>query len=346
MPGVLMPQQRDTIGDVAKGLQIAGSLYGIYTDQRKLDAAQQEAEAKAEKEARISKGNLMPDEYQTALKDFAPTPEGQEPELFYNVIDPATGQARRQGMTSRSTLLSQTEAEKNKIAREDRKEREKWELDFKKQQAEALAEFRKAMLNAQNAKLTAAADKPSTGQKQLDSKFAEKYAAYIDGGGSDGLQADIDKLEASIKTLKNTDAASGPVIGMLPRTISTSLSPKSAIVRDAVNSVNNKNLKLFFGANPTEGERLANQQTQYNDQVEEAENISRITALKERLENTKKLMEEAAEFFRGNKGTLAGFTPTPGPTKKKTLLTSPPREPGIGEAQADAPFDPAAYLSQ
>jgi hypothetical protein len=58
MPGVLMPQQKDTLGDIAKGLQIAGSIYGIYTDQRKLNAAQEEADAKAAEEKMAAGGGI------------------------------------------------------------------------------------------------------------------------------------------------------------------------------------------------------------------------------------------------------------------------------------------------
>lgn len=78
MAGVLMPERRDTLGEIAKAVNIAGNLYGIYADTRKLDQAQEEQAKKAEQEALTKKGIITPDqEIELYTKGFAQAPEGK-----------------------------------------------------------------------------------------------------------------------------------------------------------------------------------------------------------------------------------------------------------------------------
>jgi hypothetical protein len=145
MAQVNMPQQKSQLDDVAKALSIAGSLYGLYADNRRLESARQADQVKAEKEARVAKGELMPEEYNSLIaKDFAPTPEGKTPEAFYTIIDPETGAKRRQGVTARATLLSENTTLQRE---EDRKSRESIAEESRKSR-EAIAEESRKMREA------------------------------------------------------------------------------------------------------------------------------------------------------------------------------------------------------
>lgn len=144
-------------------------------------------------------------------------------------------------------------------------------------------------------------------QKAIDTKFAEEYTNFKTAGGYADIQKGINQLNESLKALKQTDGLSGPLIGGAPDAVLKFANPKAIAVREDVEEVVQKNLKLVLGAQFTEkeGERLIARA--YNPNLDEAENAKRLGRLITQIQQAAQAKMEAIKYYEEN-GTLAGFT--------------------------------------
>lgn len=144
------------------------------------------------------------------------------------------------------------------------------------------------------------------GQKAADTAFGKEYSDYIAGGGKADIEKNIQQLKDVRQELGKTDTATGPLIGLLPKSVRDLVTPKGAALQDKVEEVVQRNLRAILGAQFTEkeGERLIARA--YNPRLSEAENMKRLNALITQIESAAQQKDLAAKFFE-EKGTLQGF---------------------------------------
>lgn len=144
-------------------------------------------------------------------------------------------------------------------------------------------------------------------QKAIDTKFAEEYTQFKTAGGYADVQKGINQLNESLKALKSSDSLSGPVAGSIPDSVLKFTNPKAISVREQVEEVVQRNLRLVLGAQFTEkeGERLIARS--YNPNLDEAENAKRLSRLITQIQGAAQAKMDAIKYYEEN-GTLAGFT--------------------------------------
>lgn len=143
------------------------------------------------------------------------------------------------------------------------------------------------------------------GQKATDSKFAEEYVTFKAAGGYADVEKSLLQLEEAKAELEK-GGLTGPVRGNTPDLVRQFANPKSLAVRDQVEEVVQRNLRLILGAQFTEkeGERLIARA--YNEKMSDAENVKRVGRLIEQIKTAALAKQEAIDYFEKN-GTLTGF---------------------------------------
>lgn len=146
----------------------------------------------------------------------------------------------------------------------------------------------------------------TSGQKATDSKFAENYSEWKQGGFED-VQKNLSDLKGALVQLKSGRTLTGPVTGSLPDVVRAAINPESLAVRDRVANVVQRNLREILGAQFTqvEGQQLIARA--YNERLSEAENARRVENLVKQIQAAAEQKQEAVAYFEKN-GTLAGFT--------------------------------------
>jgi hypothetical protein len=143
-------------------------------------------------------------------------------------------------------------------------------------------------------------------QKAIDTKFAEEYTQFKTAGGYADIQKGIGQLNEPLKALKSSDNLSGPIAGSVPDSVLKFANPKAIAVREQIEEVVQRNLKLVLGTQFTkeEGERLIARS--YNPNLDEAENAKRLSRLITQIQGATQAKMDAIKYFEEN-GTLAGF---------------------------------------
>lgn len=152
--------------------------------------------------------------------------------------------------------------------------------------------------------------KPSftPGETAVDKAYAKTYESDIVSGGL----ADADKNLAAIKSVQSalTDKKgpnlTGPIIGRLPDAVTSFTNPEAINMRDRVEEVVQRNLRVILGAQFTneEGKRLIARA--YNPALSEEQNAQRLGALASAMEQALQAKKAAAAYFEQN-GSLKGF---------------------------------------
>lgn len=152
-----------------------------------------------------------------------------------------------------------------------------------------------------------AAGKPqgvSKGQEQIDKTFAkDEYVPWVQGGSADFVKQISQLEEAQRVLLSGDDNISGPVVSLKP----DRMNPKGVSVREAVEEVVQRNLRLILGAQFTqaEGDKLIARA--YNPKLQESENAKRLGRLIMQMKTAAAAKQSAAEHFEKN-GTLQGWS--------------------------------------
>lgn len=143
------------------------------------------------------------------------------------------------------------------------------------------------------------------GQKTADREFAKEYVKFKAGGGVSDVQKNLDQLKDA-RTILSKENVSGPGIGLMPDAVRGFTNPQSIAVREQVQEIAQRNLRLILGGQfaQKEGEQLINRV--YNERLPESENIKRLDRLVTQIEAASKAKEDAANYFEQH-GTLAGW---------------------------------------
>lgn len=144
-------------------------------------------------------------------------------------------------------------------------------------------------------------------QKAIDTKFAEEYTQFKTAGGYADIQKGVGQLNEALKALRQTDSLSGPLVGGIPDAVLKFANPEAIAIRESVEEVVQRNLRLVLGAQFTEkeGERLIARA--YNKNLSEAENAKRLSRLVTQIQQAAQAKMAAIQYYEQN-GTLAGFT--------------------------------------
>ena len=144
------------------------------------------------------------------------------------------------------------------------------------------------------------------GEQTIDKEFATSIMEFNEADVRKGLA----QLKDANEALGESDTLTGPIVSLLPNAFADRVNPKAAEVREAVEEVVQRNLRLVLGAQFTEkeGERLISRA--YNPKLDEKENKKRVGRL---MESIQKAMDEKLnqrDYFQRN-GTLKGYNYRP-----------------------------------
>lgn len=151
-------------------------------------------------------------------------------------------------------------------------------------------------------------------QKRVDAEFAKQYAEMQAAGGIADLRKQLGQLKEAQRMLDSSDTITGPMIGRLPEWMQQSINPDAVNVREQVEEVVQRNLRLILGAQFTEkeGERLISRA--FNPRQQEGENSKRVARVIEQMATAIDARESATKYYEAN-GTLAGWSAPTGPTE-------------------------------
>jgi hypothetical protein len=144
------------------------------------------------------------------------------------------------------------------------------------------------------------------GQQAVDNKYAADFQEWTAGGGFADVDKQIQQLEEAAQALESRDDLTGPIRGNVPDYVRAVTNPDAIAVREAVEEVVQRNLRLVLGAQFTEkeGDRLIARA--FNPRLDEKENAKRVRRLMTQIKDAAKAKQAAAEYFAQN-GTLAGW---------------------------------------
>ena len=140
------------------------------------------------------------------------------------------------------------------------------------------------------------------GEKALDREFAKEMVSFNLPDINKGLA----QLTEASKELGESDTLTGPWVSLLPNFVGDRVNPQAAEVREAVEEVVQRNLRLVLGAQFTEkeGERLISRA--FNPKLQESENKKRverlITSIRDAAQEKLNMRSHFQKF-----GTLRGY---------------------------------------
>lgn len=153
----------------------------------------------------------------------------------------------------------------------------------------------------------------SVGQETIDREFAKDIVEFNPADVGKGL---TQLREASARlggTAKDEDGKAiepenltGAMIGLMPDSFNDIFNPKASEVKEAVEEVVQRNLRLVLGAQFTEkeGQRLISRA--YNPRLDEKENKKRVDRLIKSIGGAMQQKQDQARYFN-EKGTLKGY---------------------------------------
>lgn len=140
------------------------------------------------------------------------------------------------------------------------------------------------------------------GEKARDRKFADQLVEF----NLPDINKGLEQLTEASEALSKSNTLSGPIVSLLPNFVGDRLNPEATEVREAVEEVVQRNLRLVLGAQFTEkeGERLISRA--YNPRLDEAENKKRVERLIKSIKDAAQEKINMKSYFEKN-GTLKGY---------------------------------------
>lgn len=149
----------------------------------------------------------------------------------------------------------------------------------------------------------------STGSKEFDKQLGGDLAEFVGGGFAD-VQKNLGQLEEAAQALESGQNITGPEFGIgsaiLGDDVMAGIAPGATDIREQVEEVAQRNLRLVLGAQFTqqEGDRLIARA--FNKNLPEKANAARVRNLMASIEAAARQKAAAAQYLQKN-GTLAGF---------------------------------------
>ena len=203
------------------------------------------------------------------------------------------------------------------------------------------------MSQLQRMEANAAAEKEKTrqnvtgtlGQIETDKVFGKEYAEFKAGGGFADVQKGIVQLDNALDALKNEQNITGFRVGLQPDALLKRTNPRAAAVKNTVEEVVQRNLRLILGAQFTQNEGFKLIERAYDTAQGQPENAARVARLMTQMDSALKTKMDAVAYFEKN-GTLRGWKgkiPTMEDFNKavdmKTRTTDDAAAPGLSAAE-------------
>jgi len=353
MASVNMPVKKDPLDSLLKGLQIAQSAFGIYSDYRKL-GQMNAAEEAAEKS---NQGYITPSEERELLAkggelSAEPTDGGRMvkrvgesgDETLYLKFPKKDAALKLPAPKERTYFDTQTKMEMGvqEVFDPNTNRLVQVGAPYVKGPAKApgeMSEFQKWQMERDKDKLAREDEslrkQLTPAESKVDQWFAKEYSEYVAAGGFADPLRQLDQLDDAADKLTKTDGASGPLVGLLPKAVRDVVSPEGAALQDQVHEVIQRSLRPLLGAQFTEkeGEMLLNRS--FNPRQSEAENRVRIQRLATSLRNMANAKLQAIKYYEEN-GTLRGFKGKI-PTADDVQAINADTRKGGGATQSSAP---------
>jgi len=140
------------------------------------------------------------------------------------------------------------------------------------------------------------------GEKARDRKFGDQLVEF----NLPDINKGLEQLTEASEALSKSNTLTGPIVSLMPNFVGDRVNPKAAEVREAVEEVVQRNLRLVLGAQFTEkeGERLISRA--YNPTLDEAENKKRVERLIKSIKDAAQEKLNMKSYFEKN-GTLKGY---------------------------------------
>lgn len=196
-------------------------------------------------------------------------------------------------------------------------QRQRGEQDIRKIEKGAEVKEKSAALKAPGQPL-----KLTPGEKKVDETFAKDYADYVAGGGSADVAKGLTQLREAADALGSGRNITGPVVGSIPG--KSLWNPESIKIKEQVEEVVQRNLRLVLGAQFTEKEGKALIERSFNPKLSEKENLARVNRLINSIEQAANAKQSAIDYYEQN-GTLQGF--------KGKVFTKQDFEPTVSQSQ-------------
>jgi len=149
-------------------------------------------------------------------------------------------------------------------------------------------------------------DTLSPGQKAVDDAFAKDYTEFVTTGLQGSQVADSIKIDDAVKSLRSGSIKTGPMFGLQPESALAITNPDLANLKENVDSVVQKNLKVILGGAFTQQEGEALVKRAFNPSLSSGVNAYRLELLKKQIAAGLEAKQSAIKYYE-EKGTLAGF---------------------------------------
>jgi hypothetical protein len=141
--------------------------------------------------------------------------------------------------------------------------------------------------------------------KAIDTKYADDYLAWRQGGGSDAA-GNAAQIKSVLDRLASGEALTGKSIGLAPDFFNALVNPAALGAKQQVEEVVQRNLRAVLGAQFTqvEGERLISRA--FDARLSPQENAKRLRKLFMQIESAAQQKEAMAQYYEANE-TLRGY---------------------------------------
>jgi len=143
---------------------------------------------------------------------------------------------------------------------------------------------------------------------KADEKAVEEIVAFNIGGGFSDAQKSLTQLDSAINKLETTPEGTitGTRFGYTPDWLKPMFDKEAVTVKDQVEEIVQRNLRLILGAQFTEREGTRLIERAYNPKLSQAENARRLKLLQQQIYDAASNKQQAYDYFQQN-GTLKGF---------------------------------------
>jgi hypothetical protein len=144
------------------------------------------------------------------------------------------------------------------------------------------------------------------GEIERDKAFARDFVDFNEPDIAKGLT----QLSEAVKELETKENLTGPLVSLMPDMIESRVNPDATAVREAVEEVVQRNLRLVLGAQFTaeEGKRLI--ERAFNRKLSQEENAKRVKRLITSIQTALKQKKLQQQYF-ATYGTLKGYNYQP-----------------------------------
>jgi hypothetical protein len=146
-----------------------------------------------------------------------------------------------------------------------------------------------------------------TGVDEVNKSVAKEYTAWLGGGAADATK-NVAQIANAVQLLQSGDITTGVKSGLIARSgLGAFLDPEGTGLREQVEEVVQRNLRVVLGAQFTEkeGERLINRA--YNPSLGTQQNLKKLNALFTQMQTALDQKNAMMQYFQDNQFNILGY---------------------------------------